>query len=44
MKYMKRLGVSIHMAAAYVIARRAMGFKEVLPPMEATENLAIFLM
>ncbi|WP_234987476.1 IS200/IS605 family accessory protein TnpB-related protein [Halolactibacillus halophilus] len=25
MKYMKRLGVSIHMAAAYVIARRAMG-------------------
>jgi hypothetical protein len=26
MKYMKRLGVSIHMAAAYVIARRAMGF------------------
>jgi hypothetical protein len=33
MKYMKRLGVSIHMAAAYVIARRAMGFKEILPPM-----------
>ena len=33
MKYMKRLGVSIHMAAAYVIARRAMGFKEKLPPM-----------
>jgi IS605 OrfB family transposase len=33
MKYMKRLGVSIHMAAAYVIARRAMGFNEKLPPM-----------
>ncbi len=33
MKYMKRLGVSIHMAAAYVIARRAIGFKEKLPPM-----------
>jgi hypothetical protein len=27
------------MAAAYVIARRAMGFKEVLPPMEATEKV-----
>lgn len=31
-KYMKRLGVSIHQAASYVIARRAMGFKETLPP------------
>ncbi|UJL45442.1 IS200/IS605 family accessory protein TnpB-related protein [Virgibacillus sp. NKC19-16] len=32
MKYMKRLGISIHEAASYVIARRAMGFKEKLPP------------
>ena len=32
MKYMKRLGISIHQAASYVIARRAMGFKEKLPP------------
>jgi len=32
MKYMKKLGVSIHQAAAYVIARRAMGYKETLPP------------
>lgn len=31
-KYMKRLGTSIHKAASYVIARRAMGFKEKLPP------------
>ncbi|MEQ2528548.1 IS200/IS605 family accessory protein TnpB-related protein [Bacillaceae bacterium CLA-AA-H227] len=31
-KYMKRLGISIHQAASYVIARRAMGFKETLPP------------
>lgn len=31
-KYMKRLGISIHQAASYVIARRAMGFKEKLPP------------
>ena len=32
-KYMKRLGISIHQAASYVIARRTMGFKEKLPPM-----------
>ena len=32
-KYMKRLGISIHQAASYVIARRAMEFKETLPPM-----------
>jgi IS605 OrfB family transposase len=32
MKYMKRLGISIHQAASFVIARRAMGFKEKLPP------------
>ncbi|UJL48179.1 IS200/IS605 family accessory protein TnpB-related protein [Virgibacillus sp. NKC19-16] len=32
MKYMKRLGISIHEAASYVIARRTMGFKEKLPP------------
>jgi IS605 OrfB family transposase len=32
MKYMKRLGISIHQAASFVIARRAMGFKETLPP------------
>lgn len=31
-KYMKRFGISIHEAASYVIARRAMGFKEILPP------------
>ena len=31
-KYMRRLGISIHEAASYVIARRAMGFKEILPP------------
>lgn len=31
-KYMKRFGVSIHEAASYVIARRAMGYKEKLPP------------
>jgi IS605 OrfB family transposase len=31
MKYMKRYGISIHEAASYVIARRAMGFKEQLP-------------
>ncbi|WP_089802425.1 hypothetical protein [Halolactibacillus alkaliphilus] len=30
---MKRLSVSIHMAAAYVIACRIMGFKETLLPM-----------
>ena len=33
MKYMKRLGISIHQSAAYVIARRGMRFKEKLPPM-----------
>ncbi|MCD8508874.1 MAG: IS200/IS605 family accessory protein TnpB-related protein, partial [Bacillus sp. (in: Bacteria)] len=32
MKYMRRLGISIHEAASFVIARRAMGFKEKLPP------------
>lgn len=32
MKYMKRLGISIHEAASFVIARRAMRFKEKLPP------------
>jgi len=32
MKYMKRLGISIHEAASFVIARGAMGFKEKLPP------------
>ena len=31
-KYMKRFGINIHQAASYVIARRAMGFKEKLPP------------
>ncbi|MDC3426042.1 IS200/IS605 family accessory protein TnpB-related protein, partial [Aquibacillus sp. 3ASR75-11] len=31
-KYMKRFGISIHEAASMVIARRAMGFKEKLPP------------
>ncbi|WP_246202593.1 IS200/IS605 family accessory protein TnpB-related protein [Virgibacillus doumboii] len=31
-KYMKRCGISIHQAASYVIARRAMGFQEKLPP------------
>ena len=29
---MKRFGISIHEAASFVIARRAMGFKEKLPP------------
>jgi IS605 OrfB family transposase len=33
MKYMKRFGISIHEAASFVIARRAMGYKETLPPM-----------
>ncbi|MFD1038209.1 IS200/IS605 family accessory protein TnpB-related protein, partial [Virgibacillus byunsanensis] len=33
MKYMKRFGISIHQAASFVIARRAMGYKEKLPPM-----------
>src|SRR5690606_13696007 len=28
----KRMGISIHQAASYVIARRGMGFKEKLPP------------
>ena len=32
MKYMKRFGISIHQAAAFVIARRGLGFKEKLPP------------
>ncbi|MEC1694337.1 IS200/IS605 family accessory protein TnpB-related protein [Schinkia azotoformans] len=32
LKYMKRLGISVHQAASYVIGRRAMGFKEKLPP------------
>ncbi len=32
MKYMKRCGISIHESASYVIARRALGFKEKLPP------------
>ncbi|GGM28142.1 hypothetical protein GCM10011351_12550 [Paraliobacillus quinghaiensis] len=32
MKYMKRFGISIHESASYTIARRAMGFKEKLPP------------
>ena len=32
MKYMKRFGISIHEAASFVIARRAMGFKEKIPP------------
>jgi len=32
LKYMKQHGLSIHQAASYVIARRAMGFKEKLPP------------
>ena len=32
MKYMKRYGISIHEAASFVIARRALGFKEKLPP------------
>jgi hypothetical protein len=31
-KYMRRFGISIHQAAAYVIARRAMRFKKKLPP------------
>ncbi|EKN62615.1 transposase, IS605 OrfB family protein [Neobacillus bataviensis LMG 21833] len=29
---MKRFGISIHEAASFVIARRALGFKEILPP------------
>ena len=29
---MKRFGISIHEAASFVVARRAMGFKEKLPP------------
>jgi IS605 OrfB family transposase len=32
MKYMKGFGISIHEAASFVIARRALGFKEKLPP------------
>jgi IS605 OrfB family transposase len=32
MKYMKRFGTSIHEAASFVIARRALGYKEKLPP------------
>ncbi|MCQ6278614.1 IS200/IS605 family accessory protein TnpB-related protein [Bacillus sp. EB600] len=36
MKYMKRFGISIHEAASFVIARRAMGFKEKLPPVLGT--------
>ncbi|WP_253701632.1 IS200/IS605 family accessory protein TnpB-related protein [Bacillus sp. FJAT-27445] len=32
MKYMKRYGISIHESASYVIGRRAMRFKEKLPP------------
>jgi IS605 OrfB family transposase len=32
MKYMKKFGISIHQSAAYVIARRGMGYKEKLPP------------
>ncbi|MBO0962089.1 IS200/IS605 family accessory protein TnpB-related protein [Neobacillus sp. MM2021_6] len=32
MKFMKRCGISIHEAASFVIARRALGFKEILPP------------
>lgn len=35
-KYMKRFGISIHEAASFVIARRAMGFKEQLPPVLGT--------
>ena len=31
LKYMKKFGVSIHIAAAYVIGRRGMGFKEKIP-------------
>jgi IS605 OrfB family transposase len=31
-KYMKQKGLSIHESAAYVIARRGMGYKDVLPP------------
>ncbi len=31
-KYMKQKGLSIHLAAAYVIARRKMGFREKVPP------------
>lgn len=32
MKYMKQKGLSIHVSASYVIARRGMGFKETVPP------------
>ncbi|UNC91732.1 IS200/IS605 family accessory protein TnpB-related protein [Candidatus Contubernalis alkaliaceticus] len=31
-KYMKPKGLSVHLAAAYVIARRKMGFSEKVPP------------
>ncbi|MBW8349960.1 IS200/IS605 family accessory protein TnpB-related protein [Bacillus sp. IITD106] len=31
-KYMRKLGISIHEAASFVIARRGMDFKEKLPP------------
>lgn len=31
MKYMRKMGLSIHIAAAYVIGRRAMGFKDKVP-------------
>jgi IS605 OrfB family transposase len=31
MKYMRELGISIHEAAAYVIGRRGMGYKEKVP-------------
>ncbi len=31
-KYMKPKGLSVHLAAAYVIARRRMGFSEKVPP------------
>lgn len=33
---MKRLGISVHEAASYVIARRPMGFSEKLPPVLRT--------
>ena len=32
MKYMKRLGLSVHQSASYVIARRTAGFTEKIPP------------
>lgn len=35
MKYMKRFGISIHESASFVIARRALGYKEKLPPVLA---------